>query len=262
MTSHEYKLFAAAFFADIPLLTKVLSKNRDTTIKVPIPEGYTSPYMADYYIINASEIAAMNRDAMYRFRRGKGPVTCFIHPGYLDAIPERHQKFYPHVIYHNSIQMLGILKSYPGYRSLMDYRRMSSIINSYDPTDEEPWFSKTEMHELMQKGYRDIDLHLVNAGVNCDGKKVLQLLKSGANPYVATEPNTYLQSEILSYLSGDESFYFMNYRGYWNLQPKEVNWDGLVYRMLWDLVGYASSSKLFRLIRYKSKFPCSAKALP
>jgi len=258
MTSHEYKLFAAAFFADIPLLMKVLSKNPDTSVKVPIPEGYTSPYLADYYIITASEIAAMNRDAMYRDRRDKSPVTCFIHPSYEEAIPERHKSFYPAKIYQNSVQMLRILRSFPGYRSRMDYRRLLTIINAYDPTDEEPWFSKQEMHDLSEKGFRDIDLNLVNAGVNCDVKKVRQLLKAGANPYIETKSGAYLNSEILDHLAGDESFYFMNYRGYWNLKPNEINWDGLVYRMLWDLVGYASSSKLFRIIRYMSKTPSCA----
>lgn len=211
--SHS-ELFLSAFFRD----KNKLIENIDIKIKINAPKEYIW-VMGGVVEISPREILLMHRDAFYGFTK------------YIDT-------------YNNIIEDMKFLGIH--FDEEVDYYKFFNVVSTF--FEDEEWFDKNDFIEFLKKGYRKIDLLLVNYAFKRKREVVEKLLLSGANPFINPEDNT--ESSVLELLETESSFNGINYYGSLNcgMENIKIN-DREIYHLLEGIVAVASSERIIRCIK-------------
>lgn len=116
------------------------------------------------------------------------------------------------------------------------------------PEDEE-WFDNEEQRELINAGFRQVDIDLFNAAKKCDIEQVKVLLQQGADPTVDLY-NESAESNLTNTLLDDISVNLWFYKEYYEVGSLTAKPDDDYTRsMLCVLFDMASSAYLLRIMK-------------
>ncbi len=134
--------------------------------------------------------------------------------------------------------------------SEIDYNKyLTAYLYLYDDN----WVNEDDKKNFLAKGYKEIDIELINCGVKCQIEKVRELLENGANIYATIEP--YSESELLSHLSCDRALFGINYFAYLKDKSSDIERnDENIEFMIKSLIGTASCERVYSYIKgYENK---------
>ncbi|MBT0813027.1 hypothetical protein KIH41_17195 [Litoribacter ruber] len=240
MDDFDYGFFKSLFFSDLDGIRKRSLTDRDLFLTLPIPEGYDH-WQRREVTVSAFEILKMSIDAWYSLREMEAFQSVSIIPS---------------EFYNSSVKCLAYLEQNFPDQSIAEVPYEKYLHFCYTLGEEEEWYSPSEVVQLVDDGFRKIDIELINAGAKRNVKKVIQLLNLGANPMVDPEEKTN-DSEIIDHLAKDESNAFVHYLFCLKSHNKDKEYGnpekayGVLaqpYGVLAHLYKVASSAKLLRVI--------------
>jgi hypothetical protein len=235
MTPKQFDIFLAAFFSDWEKLDRLLETQEDLELTVEFTGGYLFSY-PEKFNFSVPDIIQMNIDCWYSIRDKKELInTPDINPA----------KFYRQ----SKKCLRNLKKRFPEFRfSPVDYTKNLDLVTGL--MEDEEFIDYNEYNEYNKEGYREIDLDLINYAVRRNVKKVVQLLKKGANPVIDPFDKT-SEAVVPIRLAGDDSLHFNNIypvhlkrisHGYGIFIIKDCEW------MIANLYGSASSAKVYDTI--------------
>lgn len=200
----DIELFKAVYYADLPAIKRLVKTKDELQIKIPVKEG-------DYYLYWENEFVSINILDILNW-------AAFGFYEYVDEISLCHKifdandiqilndcinpsKYYQKVI--NSIEWICNKFSIVNYQ-LNNYSYYSpfSRFLFYD----QAYLSDDEMSEIMQNGFRQIDLDLINTAMKGNGMACYELVKKGADYTI--DPLDYSNSSlIVDALGSDNAFH-------------------------------------------------------
>jgi hypothetical protein len=202
--------FEAVFYADLNLVKQHVKSKEDLQIAVPIPKSYEwmwknqSVYVSildvlnwlaygfyEYY--NENEVCRQEFD-----EKGNQTINECVNPSAI----------YKNVI--NCINWICDKFSIVNYdlKDYSQYRLLRHVL-----FDDEGWLEDNEMKEALQKGYRQIDLDLINESEKGNGVSVYTLVRQGANYKIDPEDYTD-ESSIVAILGSDLNFHTLSLISY------------------------------------------------
>jgi hypothetical protein len=120
-------------------------------------------------------------------------------------------------------------------------------LTAYLYLHDDDWVDESDKKEFLAKGYKAIDIELINCGVKCQLEKVKELLEKGANLYASIEP--YSKSELLCQLSSDNACFGIQYFGFLEHKSSEIERnDEMIEFLIKILVATASSNRMYRFL--------------
>lgn len=236
-------IFLAFYFSDLEKIKKIIKKETDLVFNIPIPQSGAYDHWAPVKEIQmtAGELVQMILDAW--FDRRALP--------YISGYPEIH----PEEIFQQTKLVKKWLRSFSNsIPKRVNYGKYYKLI--YYLNEEWNWIDEDEMQEYIKRGYRKIDLDLINFSQKRKKEKVKELLETGANPDIDPDDES-ATSEVLEILAAKSSFQFTTFYlpGFETYRLKGV--PGFIgeteYNMISSLYGVASSEVLRRTILPFSK---------
>jgi len=202
--------FEAAFYADLNLVKQLVISKEDLRIAVPIPKDYE--WMWNSHSVYVSVLDMLNWLAFGFYEYHSENEIC--HNSY-DAKGKQilNDCINPSIIYKNAIECINWICnkfSIVNY-DLKDYSQYRLLRHAL--FDNEGWFDEDEIIEALQKGFRKIDLELINEAEKGNGISVYSLVKQGANYKIDPDDDTD-ESSIVSILGSDLSFHSLSLTSY------------------------------------------------
>lgn len=236
MTSKEYQIFIAAFFSEKEKLSELILSEQDlfVTVDIPASEAHENE---DSFKISVVQILQMNLDCWYNLRdKNRLESDYFIKPS------EFYKKTQNCFDYLKNI-FPKICSEDINYGVLFD--------TIYDKDESFDWFTPEERVEFINKGYREIDLDLIEAAIRRNEKKCTELLLNGANPTI--DPDEEEEAGVVfSHLGVGCGYHFLEYTPYHKIYDGRlrISLDSTdTYNMISELFMAASSDKLYYLIK-------------
>jgi hypothetical protein len=168
------QLFRAAYYADIKQLKIILESVEDLHISLKVPSGdYCSLWKDDKIDVSVLDILNWHSYAFWddyeikSYKVNGRPIDY--------AIGFNPSAFYYRVL--EAVEWLCRTFQIKGNYALKDYSHYQLLQNCTG----ENWLDEEEVEELLFKGFRRIDIGLVNAAEAGNAKQVYALLKQGAS---------------------------------------------------------------------------------
>ncbi|MBS9522401.1 hypothetical protein KI659_00080 [Litoribacter alkaliphilus] len=233
MCDFDYGFFKSLFLSDFDGIRKCSLSDKDLFLTLPVPEVYDH-WQRREVTISAFEILKMSIDAWYSLRGKESLQSLSINPS---------------EFYNSSIKCLAYLEQKFPDQCIAEVPYEKYLHFCYTIGEEEEWYGPLEVAQLVDDGFKKIDIELINAGARRNVKKVISLLNLGANPMVDPEEKTN-GSEIIDHLVKDESNAFVQYLNCLNSPSKDegIRTYEKAFAMLAELYTVASSAKLLRVI--------------
>lgn len=239
-------LFKAAFFAEFDIVRKLLKTKDDLYIKIAQPEGYGYPFSNSIVNVNVLDVLNWGYYGLYKYCNKK--MVC-VEVKYHDQT----QKSYCVNIKRHITSLINCinyicerflisnfyLKDYSYYRPLM-----------YTLDDDEEWFGTfEEISEVIEYGYANKDIDLMNYAIKGNGIKCYELIKEGAKSRVK---NRYAEDEY----SIEDNLHFRNGIKYNDLieylSEKEKFNPNNIYYMLETIHSVGVSSYILDILSLQS----------
>lgn len=223
--------FLNLYFANHEGLAGCETNRKFDLLSLPILDGLPFHNFKDFITVSAQDILKMGCDA---WAADKHKTSL-----------QNSRKINPQNICNDFITCMDMLEiDWEHYE--VDYHKYYSFECVYD-IDEE-WYDDDEMLKFQTKGYRKIDLDLINATVKRDRLKMIDLLRAGASPDI--DPNGE-EFAAVHLLSCDASINFHFYSDIW-VEHYRKQYPYTPFEMIQRLYGTASAEKLLETI-YSSK---------
>jgi hypothetical protein len=237
MSDKQRTLFFAAYFSELETIKNFANSPIDLDLIVPIDQNYRQWNEQTEIKISVLEILRMVYDLFIDLKDRTSLYS--------------EIKINPKRIFQKAQQSIDCLNEKFGLQESIpdiDYGKYVKLI--YD-LQENTWIDSDEYNEFQNKGYRKIDLDLINEGMKRNVKDIIKLLQQGANPYIDPyDGNT--ESALIDSLQSAKSFYFNNfcelYQSYLDNSSDDLRQQDC-YRYLWQLYGVASSAEMIRTIK-------------
>lgn len=194
--------FEAAFYADLSLLKQLVKSKSDLTIAVPIPKHYYWMWGKTHLNISILDILNWYSFWLYEYYDENKICHNFYNPEGIQVLSDciNPSKIYDETIHCinwvcNKFAIVNYdLKNYSQYRLLR-----------HCLMDDEEWLDDDEIEEALKRGFRQIDLDMINESEKGNGIPVYSLMKKGANYKI--DPIDYSDdSSIVEILGSDLSF--------------------------------------------------------
>jgi hypothetical protein len=197
--------FEATFYADLNLVKQLVKSKEDLRIAVPVPKGYEWMWSSQRVYVSVLDMLNWLAFGFYKYHneneichklynaKGKQILNDCINPS----------NIYKNVI--DCINWICDKFSIVNYdlKDYSQYRLLRHVL-----FDNEGWLDEDEIKEALQKGFRQIDLNLINEAEKGNGISVYALVKQGAN-YKIDPDNDTDESSIVSILESDLSFHLL-----------------------------------------------------
>ena len=202
--------FEAAFYADLSLIKQFVKSKEDLIIAIPIPKDYSMMWDNQSVYVSILDMLNWLVFGLYEYH-DENEIS---HDSYdAKGIQILNDCINPSIIYNDAIDCINWicdkfslinydLKDYSQYRCLRHFLM-----------DNEGWLNEDEIEEALQKGFRQIDLDLINESEKGNGISVHTLVKQGANHKIDPEDYTD-ESSIVSILGSDLSFHLLSLISY------------------------------------------------
>jgi hypothetical protein len=233
-------ILLAAYYAEIDTLDRLIKSTHDLDFELDLGERY--PYQKGSIIkLSVFHILEMNLHVWLDIKH----VTEL----------KNEKTINPKANYEKTLDCINILaKRFPEFEiTTIEYQKHIKLIYDFDESNQ--WIDDDEMQEYELEGYRRIDLELINAGMNRNEKKIIELLQQGASPMIDPFDKTDVSALIESLASAD-SFYFIDFT--YDHLNKINSLDTVDKRKPIDLLKYlygcASSARMLDIIREYTMF--------
>lgn len=197
--------FEAAFYADLDLIKQLIKSKKDLNVLVPVPKGYESLWSKPNICVSMLDILNWLAFSFYTYY--DEPEIC--HETYLAESERTHREcINPSIIYKKTIDCIDWICnefSIINY-DLKDYSELRRLRHAL--FDDEGWLDEDEIEEALQRGFRKIDLDLINEAEKGDGISVYSLVKQGADYKIDPDDDTD-QSAIVLILDLDLNFHLL-----------------------------------------------------
>jgi len=237
MCDKQRELFFAAYFSELETIKKFANSPIDLDLILPIDQNYWQWNEQTEIKISVLEILRMVYDSFIDLSN--------------KASLDSEIKINPKSIFQRTQQSIEWINEKFGLQESItdiDYGKYIKII--FD-LQENTWIDSDEYNEFQNKGYRKIDLDLINEGMKRNVKDAIKLLQQGANPYIDPYDGN-VPSALIDSLQSAKSFYFNNfcelYQTYLDNSHHDLKKTDF-YKYLWQLYGVASSAEMIRTIK-------------
>lgn len=233
----------AAFYADLNVLQKLIVSEADMQIKVSFPEGdYKLFWNKSYLEIDVLDILNWAAFGFYE---------------YVNEISISHRMFDPknNLIINDCINpseyydrvmscIVWLCNNFKinNYRT-KDYSRFRLLRHAL--FDDENWLDVDEMKLALEKGFREIDLNLINEAEKGNGVSCYGLIQKGAD-YKIDPVDCSNRSHIEDILGNDLSFYML--RTISHLSDRTIWNESDAYQMLSSLYQVGVSNYILDII--------------
>ena len=202
--------FEATFYTDLNLIKQFVKSKEDLLIAVPVPKDYEWMWSNQKVYISVLDMLNWLTWGFYEYHNEN--EIC--HSSY-DAKGKQilNDCINPSIIYRNATDCINWICdkfSIVNY-DLKDYSQYRLLRHVF--FDNEGWLDEDEIKEALQKGFRQIDLDLINEAEKGNGISVYALVKQGANYKIDPDDNTD-ESSIVSILGSDLSFHSLSLISY------------------------------------------------
>lgn len=194
--------FDAVFYTDLRLLKQLIKSKSDLTIAIPIPRHYYGMWNNTHIYINILDILNWFAFWLYEY--------CDEYKIYHNFYNAKGNQILndcinPSAIYNDTINCINWIcdKFAIVNYDLKDYSKYRLFRHCL--MDDEDWLDDDEIEEALKRGFRQIDLDLINESEKGNGIPVYSLMTKGANYKI--DPIDYSdKSSIVEILGSDLSF--------------------------------------------------------
>jgi len=205
------ELFMAAFYADLDVLQKIIVSRDDMQLRIPLPKGdYKMFWHKSVVEVDVIDILNWAAFGFYEYVNEKSISHRMFDPQNNLIINDciNPSEYYEKVM--NCIVWLCDNFGLNNYAT-KDYVRFRPLRHAL--FDDENWLDEDEMREALEKGFRDIDLNLINEAEKGNGISCYSLVQKGADYKI--DPVDYSnRSHIVDILGNDLSFYMLRMISY------------------------------------------------
>ncbi len=213
------ELFMAAFYADLNVLQKLIGNKVDMQVRIPILSKELEDYWGNEYVeINVLDILNWAANGFYEYFDEDN--LCVIH-SYADEDQDVRTCINPSEYYSKVLACIVWLCDNFKINNftIKDYSRYRLLRHVI--CDDENWLDADEIKEALEKGYREIDLNLINEAEKGNGITCYSLVQKGAD-YKIDPVDFTEESAVVDILGSDMSFHKLEMISY--LSEKE-KWD-------------------------------------
>lgn len=237
------ELFMAAFYADLNSLQTLIIKKTDMQLRISLPDGSYKWYWDNPYVeVNVLDILNWGVYGLYQYY--DEDLLC--HNMYnAENIQILNECINPSMYYYKAIECIDWLcdKFDIINYQLKDYSRYRTLRHFMD--EDENWLDEDEVKEALGKGFREIDLNLINEAEKGNGASCYSLVKKGACYKI--DPADYTEdSLILEILGSDRSFHTLGTISYLSDRTKWSETDA--YDMLSGLYQVGVSNYILDIV--------------
>ncbi len=236
MTDKQFEIFLSAYFADINKLQGLILSEKDLFIYFELEKEEIYWWGKKRFKISVFDILKMSIDAWFDLR-DKTRLT-------------NYENINPKIIYkkfENSLNLL--IEKFPKFaKKRIEYHK---FIHLFLYIDDGKYIDDEDFEEYVDKGYKKIDLELINFAVNRNENKVKKLLEKGANPMIDPLDKIF-DSLILDLLATHDSTNFIWYSGsFRHFVENQYSYFNKINakQMLTELYATSSSSKIYNIIK-------------
>ncbi len=205
------EIFIAAFYADLNELKKLVINKNDTQIKVEIPEGdYSLYWEKEYFEVNILDILNWAYFGFYEYVGIDNICHKNINAENIQILNDciNPSEYYNKVI--ECLEWICNKFSIQNY-SLIDYSKFRTL-RHFLLTDEN-WLDEDEFDEALKRGYKKVDLDLINEAEKGNGIYCYKLVQQGGN-YKIDPIDLTDGSAIIEILGIDISFHTLKLISY------------------------------------------------
>jgi len=203
--------FEAAFYADLNLIKRLVKSKEDLKIAVPVPKDYEWIWSSQKVYISVLDILNWLAFGFYEYHNENEICRKMYNEKGKQILKDCIN---PSIIYKNAIDCINWICdnfSIVNY-NLKDYSQYRLFRHVF--FDNEGWLDEDEIKEALQKGFRQIDLNLINEAEKGNGISVYTLVKQGANYKIDPEDDGIDESSIVSILGLDLNFHKLSLISY------------------------------------------------
>jgi hypothetical protein len=237
------KLFRAAFYADLDVLQKIIVNKTDLRVEIPIPKGdYKMFWHKSYVEIDVLDILNWAAFGFYEYIDEERICRRMYDAKNIQILNDciNPSEYYNKVI--KCIVWVCDKFSINNFQ-IKDYSRFRLLRHAL--FDDENWLDEDEMKEALEKGYREIDLNLMNEAEKGNGISCYNLVQKGADYNI--DPIDYTdESAIVDILDGDMSFHILKMISY--LSEREKWYESDTYHMLSSLYQVGVSNYILDIV--------------
>jgi hypothetical protein len=195
--------FEAALYTDLNLVKQLVKSKEDLRIAVPIPKDYEWMWNSERVYVSVLDMLNWLAYGLYEYHN----ESEICHKSYnAKGKQVLNDCINPSIIYKKAIDCINWICdkfSIVNYdlKDYSQYRLLRHVL-----FDNEGWLDDDEIKEALQKGFKQIDLNLINEAEKGNGISVYTLVKQGANYKIDPEDDTD-ESSIASILGTDLSYH-------------------------------------------------------
>lgn len=234
MDEKSLKIYKSLFYLNLDSLKTLIQKESDLNLTFSIPENID--YSEFSVKLTVFDILRMEIDIWARVNTHD---NLKLYTGFL-----------PENIYKRALECKKYLDiKFPDFNTDFEYVKHRGLMLDFYANKN--YINEETFNNFLNKGFKSIDLELVNAAIARDEALIIDLLKSGANPMINIS-NSDATIGLLNYLEIKEAASFMEYNRHLMEDFNEYEYSD-VFESLSDLYAASSSSKMLLLIGfYKS----------
>lgn len=205
------ELFKAAYYADLNTIKKLVKTKKDLQVDIPFNDGGYAMYW-NSSCVSISLIEILNWAAYGFYEHVEDTTIChrMFDANDVQVLNDciNPSEYYQRVI--DSIEWICNKFSIANYQ-LKNYSYYSPLSRVY--FDDETYLCDDEISEALQKGFRQIDLDLINVAMKGNGVACYELVKKGADYKI--DPLDYSDSSlIVDVLGTDNAFHMLRVISY------------------------------------------------
>lgn len=238
----------SAYYADLNVIKRLVTKENDLHITIPIKDGYFALYWdKDYIEINILDILNWAAWGLYEYFETDKICRKMYNANKVQVLNDciNPAEYYKKVI--TCIEWICNKFSISNY-NLKDYSQFRTLRHFI--FDNEGWMDEDEINDALKKGFRQIDLDLINEAEKGNGIACYELIKKGA--YYKIDPIDFTnESIIIEILASDLSFHTLHLISYLYNVGKFNSSD--CYDMLSSLYQVGVSNYILDIITMNTK---------
>ncbi|NLA25066.1 MAG: hypothetical protein GX879_08885 [Bacteroidales bacterium] len=202
----DTELFKASFYADLPVIKRLVKTESDLQIKIPIKEGdYALYWNGNFVLISILEVLNWSAFGFYEYIEENILCHRMFDTNNVQILNDciNPSEYYKNIL--NCIEWICNKFSIHNYH-LKDYSYYSPL--SRFLFDDEEYLIDDEIVEALKDGFCQIDLDLINVAAKGNGIASYELIKKGANYNI--DPLDYTnESLIINILESNNSFHML-----------------------------------------------------
>lgn len=207
----DAELFKASFYADLPVIKRLVKTKDDLRIKIPIKDGDYALFWNDNYVfISILEVLNWSAFGFYEYTEKNSLCHRMFDANNVQVLNDciNPSEYYKNTL--NCIEWICNKFSIHNYH-LKDYSYYSPL--SRFLFDDEEYLTDDEIEDALKNGFQKIDLDLINVAIKGNGIASYKLIKKGAN--YNKDPLDYTDgSLIIDVLGADNSFHILQIISY------------------------------------------------